>query len=360
QPGLKPLPGGSTALRHALTLLPQDAPVLRGVALCALACASPECFDAAQAERLLEEGLPLVRKSDSRAARYVGLVSQLYVMGGPNRPDVASAAQSELEKLAQDHPKRLPLLPVGLTFYRAINALNRGDQVSLRAAIQRAAVHARELHHGELLWHSERLSALADINRSGQDEGLSALRALHAQAARQSIIHTLPFVAFDRAVVFRDFGPDSPLSDELLNALAFDASEPPGIWSMKVRALASAGLHDQARIMLRTVPADDLRKLPCDTHYLGTLGHLTRAALEIGATDYVRALYRLLERYPQYFTAHISFLCEGAVPHLLGLLAKAEGDHAAARDHLQRGVVMSEIAGFSALADEARSQLRGF
>ncbi|HEX6240021.1 MAG TPA: AAA family ATPase, partial [Polyangiales bacterium] len=110
-PGLKPLAGESTALRHALTLLPEGSFGIRGVALCALACSSPECFDATQAERLIEEGIPLVRKSGSRAARYAGLVAQLYVMGGPNRPELASAVQEELEKLAQDNPKRLPVLP---------------------------------------------------------------------------------------------------------------------------------------------------------------------------------------------------------------------------------------------------------
>ncbi|HEX6240888.1 MAG TPA: hypothetical protein VFZ61_08340, partial [Polyangiales bacterium] len=280
------------------------------------------------------------------------------VVGGPNRPELASAVQDELEKLAQDNPKRLPVLPADLAIYRAITALTRGDQVSLRAAIQRGAAHARELHHGELLWHMERLRALADVNSSARAEGLAALRTLHGQATRESILHTMPFVAFDRAVVFGEFAPGAAIDDDMLNALAFDASEPPGIWSMKIRALSSAGLHDQARTMLRAVvPADDLVKLPCDSQYLGTLGHLSRAALALGATDYVRALYALLSRYPHHFTGHIAFLCEGSVPHLLGLLAQALSKHDAAREHLQRGLVMNEAAGFVALAEETRTLL---
>lgn len=357
-PGLKPLPGESNALRYALTLLPEDAIGIRGVALSALACAAPECFDRTQAERLIEEGIPLVRQSGSRAARYAGLLSQLYVMGGPDHQQLATQVQEELEKLAQDNPKRLPVLPLDLAFYRAITALTRGDQASQRAAIQRAAIHARELHHGELLWHSERMRALTEVNGGARNEGLAALRTLHAQATRESILYTTVFCAFDRAVIFGDFSHAAPLEDELLNALAFDASEPPGIWSMKVRALASAGLHEQARTMLRAVvPADDLHKLPCDSQYLGTLGHLSRAALLLGATDYVRALYTLLSRYPQYFSGHIAFYCEGAVPHLLGLLAQAQGKHEEAREHLQQGLAMSETAGLKALADEARAQL---
>jgi hypothetical protein len=307
---------------------------------------------------LIEEGIPLVRKSGSRAARYAGLLSQLYVMGGPDHQKLASDVQDELEKLAQDNPKRLPVLPLDLAFYRAITALTRGDQASQRAALQRAAAHARELHHGELLWHSERMRALTDVNGAARADGIAALRVLHAQAARESILHTMLFCAFDRSVICGDFSHNAPLDDELLNALAFDASEPPGIWSMKVRALASAGLHDQARTMLRAVvPADDLAKLPCDSQYLGTLGHLARAALLLQATDYIRALYALLSRYPHYFTGHIGFLCEGAVPHLLGLLAEAQGKLEQAREHLQRGLIMSEAAGFVTLAEEARRQL---
>jgi hypothetical protein len=202
------------------------------------------------------------------------------------------------------------------------------------------------------------MRALVDVNGSARAEGMAALRTLHAQAVRESILHTMPFVAFDRAVLFNDFEPGGSIDDEVLNALAFDASEPPGIWSMKVRALASAGLYDQARTMLRAVvPADDVAKLPCDSQYLGTLGHLARAALLLGATDYVRALYNLLARYPHYFAGHICFFCEGAVPHLLGLLAQAQNKPDSAREHLQRGLVMSEAAGFNALAEEARSLL---
>jgi DNA-binding winged helix-turn-helix (wHTH) protein len=357
-PGLKPLPGESMALRHALALLREDQFAIRGVALCALACAAPECFDRQRSGQLIEEGMPLVRKSGSRAARYAGLLSQLYVHGGPDQPELARQIHDELSQLAQDNPKRIPVLPIDLAVYRAVGALTRGDQASMRAAIQRGAAHARELHHGELLWHMERMRALSEINGGARSEGLALLRALHTQAERDALLHTQVFCAFDRAVICGDFASASGAAhDAIVSALAYDPSEPPNIWSMKVRALAAGGLLDQARTSLRAVQPAELAKLPCDSHYLGTLGHLTRAALSLGALDYVRALRQLLARYPEHFAGHISFLCEGAVPHLLGLMALAEGRREQAREQFRQGIALSTAAGFGPLAQEAREQL---
>jgi hypothetical protein len=357
-PGLKPLPGGSEGLRHALTLLPQDSDGPRGLAMAALACAAPDCFDRTRSEPLAMEGAALVRKSGSRAARYGGLLAQLFALGGPDHEVLARDVLDELEKLAHDNPKRLPVLPVDLSLYRAVSALTRGDLSSMRAAIQRVSAQTRELNHIELHWHSQRLAALADVNGAAREAGIAALRSLHAQAARESLFHTMPFCAFDRAVVCRDFAAQQPIEHAILNALAYDASEPPNIWAMKVRALCSAGLLDQARTLLRTVPAGDLAKLPCDSQYLGTLGHLARAALALGARDYLLAVSHLLARYPNHFAADISFLCEGAVPSLLGLIAEAQGERELARSMLTRGLAMSDAAGFVGLSEEARDALK--
>jgi hypothetical protein len=306
---------------------------------------------------LIAEGIPLVRRSGSRAARYAGLLSQLYVMGGPDHQARATEVQEELEKLAQDNPKRIPVLPLDLAFYRAVTALTRGDQASWRAAIQRAAAHARELHHREMLWHADRLRALSEVNAGARSDGISTLVSLHAHARRETLLNTELFCAFDRSVVCAEFSPEAPPDEQTLNALGYDASDPPGIWAMKVRALASAGLRDQARVTLHAVSPEALLKLPCDSQYLGTLGHLARAAIALGARNYVRVLYTLLARYPEHFAGHLSFLCEGAVPHLLGLLAEAEGQREVVREHLQRGVAMSERAGFLGLAAEVGAHL---
>lgn len=47
--------------------------------------------------------------------------------------------------------------------------------------------------------------------------------------------------------------------------------------------------------------------LPCDRDYLGTLGHLARATLLLGALDYASVLYRLLTPYPEAFAGHLDF-----------------------------------------------------
>jgi hypothetical protein len=108
---------------------------------------------------------------------------------------------------------------------------------------------------------------------------------------------------------------------------------------------------------LRAVPAAKLAELPCDTDYVGTLGHLARAALMLNALDYVEAVYPLLARYPEHFAGQVSFLCEGSVSQLLGMLAHALGRHVEAVSRFEAGIVANERVGFVPRTAEARLQL---
>jgi hypothetical protein len=166
-----------------------------------------------------------------------------------------------------------------------------------------------------------------------------------------------PFCAFDRCVILSEYGRP-PLRDErLARVLAYSAEDPPSIWALKARALAACGSTDEAWAALRAVESAALSRLPCDRDYLGTLGHLTRTALSLGALDYAAVLYTLLSPFPEQFAGHVDFYCEGSVEQLLGMLASALGQTSAALTHLEAGLALNERFGLAARSAETRLQL---
>ncbi len=356
-PGFQAVPGGRAALERALTLLGPEAHATRSVALAALAGTAPNCDSAARAGALLEEAVALARQSRSRTARHVALDVKLYLESGPGREATVTEVTGELEQLFQQIPRRIPVVPAGLALHRAIAALQRGDAAGTTAALQSAAARCRELRHGELLWHSERFSALSRCNAGAWSEGIAQLETLHRRTEQRPITGTAPFCAFDRVVVLGELAGTTALDDAVRSALEPDASDPPSIWALKLRALATAELAGDARAALRAVAPADLALLPCDRDHLGTLGHVARAALLLGALDYAEAAYALLAQHPGYFAGHVSFLCEGSVSQLLGMLSHALGRHALAVAQLETGVRDNERAGLAPRAAEARLRL---
>jgi hypothetical protein len=356
-PGLKPMPGAVEALVRALELLPADNQPMRASVLAATATSAPYAFDE-RSYALSGEAVPLARASGSRAARYVALLSELHLHGGPAHDELANDLAKELEQLVQRNLSRMPVLPIDLAIYRAITALQCGDQERMRAAVERAGARARELQHSEMLWHCARFRALMKINAGDSTEGIAQLDALHRQAERRSFFGTGPFCAFDRVVIMAELGQQVEPDDRLRQMLSYDPTEPPGIWSMKVRALATLGLLDEARAVMRVVAsAEDLARLPCDTHFLGTLGHIAMAAIKTHDLDYVEMAYKLLSPYPERYAGHISFYVEGSVAHVLGLLAQALGRPLVAAGHLEAGIALDERAGLAPRAAEARLAL---
>jgi tetratricopeptide (TPR) repeat protein len=196
------------------------------------------------------------------------------------------------------------------------------------------------------------------MNAGCFQDSVGELQALHRSAERHAILGTELFCAYDQSVILGT--PLMQSEDSSRSILALDPDGPPSIWSMRVRALQAAGLHDEARATLSAVSAAALAKLPCDRDYLGTLGALARSALALGALDYAAALYELLAPYPRLFAAHSSFFCEGSVSQLLGLLAQALSRHTDARAHLEAGIEISVRAGFVLCAVQARFELARF
>jgi len=70
-----------------------------------------------------------------------------------------------------------------------------------------------------------------------------------------------------------------------------------------------------------------------------------------------RATAQRLRAYPEHFAIHYSILCEGSVPHLLGMLALLSSRPGDAIPLLEAGIGMSERAGFGPCAADARWRL---
>jgi DNA-binding winged helix-turn-helix (wHTH) protein len=357
-PGFTGLPGATAALEEALALLPATEAGGRGVALAVLSYSPPQCFEAERCELLLQEALASARASGFATPLRVALEAELYLHGGPAHEKAARATAAEIARLASEHRAQMPVAPVGLALHAAFTGLQRGEPLLAHPAIEEAITRAREVRHGELLWHSERFRVLSRLQTQPTPEDAEELAALHRRAEQRPILGTEAFCAFDRTVVLPQYAAEPQPIDEIARgALELDGSEPPSIWALKLHALSAAGQVGDARAALGVVAASRLARLPCDAGYLGTLGHLARAALLLPAPEYAAAVYTLLAPYAERFAGHVAFHCEGSVPQLRGMLACALGDHAAARALLEAGIAMDERAGLGPRAEEARLSL---
>jgi DNA-binding winged helix-turn-helix (wHTH) protein len=357
-PGFRQLKGAGEEMSHALGLLQKEDIPMRAVALSGLAMSAPTCFSGRDVAALLDEALPLARASGSRAARYVALIAALQLRGGPAHAASTEAVLDELSVLALQNQARMPVLPIDLSLYRAVRAFSSGDLTTATRFVAAASGHARQLNHAELLWHSERMGILANVNRGEQLAQAGVLARLQAQAEQPGLYGVSAFAAFDQATWMSELGGSRPkLTETQRSALAYDISDPPSLWSLKLRALVSLGAKDEARAALFALRPAELAGLPSDRDLLGTLGHVIRAALKVGALDHAAQAAARLSAHPEGFAVHVGFLCEGAVPHLLGSVSLALGESERAVSELQEGLAQNERAGFTLCAAYARLEL---
>jgi DNA-binding winged helix-turn-helix (wHTH) protein len=354
-PGFPALPGSREALEDALAMLPPDDDATRGAVLARLATNPPLAYDAERSRQQASVALALGRKVNSLLATYAALTAQAYLTGGPGHEESAAETLREIELLSEQNAVMLTRAPILIGLHRAITALQRGNVPATTLALEWSEARCRKVDSRELLWHVERFQALSRVNEGSLTEGAGALRTLHRRASQEAILGSEVLSAYDRAVVL---GEAASLPKSALRAaLALDAGDPPSIWSLKVRALAAAWFHEDARDAIRTVTPNRLSLLPRDRDYLGTLGALARAVLTLRARDYAEAIYPLLSPYSEYFAAHVGFFCEGSVSELLGRLAGLMGRRDAAIDHLRLAVALSDRAGLAGCAAQARLEL---
>jgi hypothetical protein len=353
--GFPAMPGSREVLQDALAALLPDEDGVRASVYARLATTAPTAYDARESREQLDRALELAQRSKIDLAIYTAHSALLYRWGGELDQTVADDALRAIERLSEQYPLTLTIPPALLDMHRAIRALQAGELATLAATLERCEATCRKLEGRELGWQVERARTVQRLNAGDDATVLQELRALHERAAREALPGSLLLAAYDQCVVSPDVGSLDRAT--LRRALARDSSDPPNIWSMKVRALARAGLHEEALAQLHAVTPERLRDLPRDRDYLGTLGALVHGVLELGAKEYVAPLYELLAADSDRFAAHVSFLCEGSIAQLRGSLAKRLGLVAEARQLFARGAELSEQAGLARAAAVSRGLL---
>jgi hypothetical protein len=353
--GFPAMPGAREVLHDTLEALQPHQVGVRASAYAKLAITAPIAYDAAQSRELLDQALKLAEESENPLALYSVHSALLHRWGGELDQSVSERALQTIERLNEQNPLVLTAPAVLLDLHRAIRALQFGDLAALSARLERCESWCRKLDAHELGWQVQRARTLQRYEMGDPTDVVSDLQALHERAARELVPGSILLAAYDHCLI----SPQVANLDRatLRTALSHDSGDAPNIWSMKVRALAHAGMRDEALSQLHTVSPDRLRDLPRDRDYLGTVGAIIQAVLELGAHEYFLPLYELTRVDSDRFAAHVSGLCEGSIAQLRGALALRLGHVSEARELFMRGARLSEVAGLARAAATSRALL---
>jgi DNA-binding winged helix-turn-helix (wHTH) protein len=346
-PGFPALSGSREVLEQALEgLAPNE--LMRAAVLARLATSAPLGYDARASSEQVARALDIALHSDEDLpmALLLARAAQLYLFGNALDQTQASEAMRALVPLSQQLVGRITRAPMLLDLHRAIRSLQTGDLSAFDAALERCEATSRKLGEHELDWYVERARAMQRINVGDAETGVRQLQALHQRGRQSAPPGSLLLQAYDQCVVSASVSSLS--AKELRAALEHDSADSPNICALKVRALARAGMHDEAHAQLLAIAPERIASLPRDRDYLGTLGALVHAVIDLHANAYVEALYGLLAEYPEHFAADGSFACE-PLPQLMGLLARSQGRQCEATSLLARGAAMAERAGLASV-----------
>jgi hypothetical protein len=304
-------------LERALEGLGPNEPA-RAIVLARLATSAPIGYDARASGEQVARALEIASQSNDEMTLLVAREAQLYLCAGAHDQTQAREAMQALVPLGQQLAGRITRVPMLLDLHRAIRSLQEGDMAGVDAALERCEAAARKLDEHELDWYVARARAMQCFHAGDAEAGVQRLQALHRAGPRAAPPGSLLLTAYDQCVVSAEVSKLS--SRELRAVLEPDSADSPNICALKVRALASAGMHDEAHAQLRALAPERIALLPRDRDYLGTLGALANAVVDLRAEAYVEVLYGALAEYPEHFAADVSFGCE-PVPRLMGLLS---------------------------------------
>jgi hypothetical protein len=217
--------------------------------------------------------------------------------------------------------------------------------------------HARlasELGQPYHLWYMEVVRAMrAHLDGRFVDMAEAIERAWrHGQTAHGETAEAVHRIQLLHLKLDTDGGED--VVEGLEQAAA--ASPLPAAKAVLACAYAGTGRRADALAVVASFAGDDFAAVRRDCVWSSTLCYLAEVVACFDAAEYAPALYRLLLPYAdRNCVSGGAILCPGPISRFLGMLARVNGDHERALQHLRHALVRSRALGSSPLA--ARTQL---
>jgi tetratricopeptide (TPR) repeat protein len=287
---------------------------------------------------LLIKAEELARESNDVLALTTVLRGKLFFSGNPTQYPEAQTIIDELERLIHSKPFLWTLPLLNILLFRITSAIQRGDQSSIRAAIDDFGETARKFKAVELSWYHQRFGVVQRMNAGEMDGVGETLSELRRQSEEFGLETGRMLSDLDLGVFLSLTSDIRPLAAEFIDRLAFDEADPPSIWAAKIQKMVEFGSPIRAEAALRRIAVADIYELPVDLSYVATLCYLAVGSIGVQAMEYVDAVYRLLSPFSQYYAAGFSFHCDGSVSYYLGMLARALGRNDDAIAHFENAL----------------------
>ena len=341
-------------LESAEAALPQAPSAVRAQVQCMLGVRL-EPAEQDRRERLYREAAEMARAVGDDAAVTAILRYAPYVLWRPESLDERIAAADETVRRAE----RAGLADQALwgEVNVAVEQLEHGDVPRADAALAAARGLADGARHGWFEWYLPMLLAtraqLAGDLEAGEQLARSSLELRTRQEPGATETYTVQSAMRARL--------DGHADEDVVASVEEHATRFPDrpVWrALLVDLLLTAGREDEARDALAPLLASG--RLPADIDRLAVLALTAEAAARLGATEEAGALGEVLAAFPGRFVlVDRAWATWGTTSRVLGVVAGARGDLAAATRHFEAAAREHEAAGANGwlahtLADHAQ------
>lgn len=324
-------------LAQALDALDPADSRLRARVLARLARARYFGQDTDAADRLSLAAVQTARRLPDPATLAETLAARHDALWVPGDPTPRLAVAAELLEAARDCGDDELVLQAHAVRFTAL--LERGDAVAADGALDAYERLAEALEQPRYRWYATSRRAVRAIMAGRFDEGEQLAREALG-LGRQAHEPEAEPVFFDAR---RMLGRHRGLDDEDLAAhvrYARRYPEQPVFRAAAAHVAAELGRDEQAVVLLDGV-VTGVGALPRDWVWTPTVGLLAEAVVRLGDVTHAEALRLLLAPYADLHVVEAGVTAyDGAVAHVLGLLAASRGQLDDAVDHLWRARAM--------------------
>jgi tetratricopeptide (TPR) repeat protein len=343
------------ALEEARRTLPEDAVALRARVAAYLSCIHPYGADPGQREDLLDEALALARASGSAGALFDALRARCQSLVGPDRLADLLHWSAETEKLASRTGSRTMLLES--QSYRYLGLLQSGDLAGANEVLAELNRSTSKLGVGEADWLHRHLEARQEYYAGHLDRAVELYTDLRRRSRKTGTTITEFHYTTGMAFVHRERGSTGSFWSEFQEVVRLWKSRSPSLCAQSALLLLAQGREREARAELERIPLEQLRRRPMTGGYLGMLCAVGHASAVLGDRERCARVYEELLPFSERNAVDTIWFALGSVSYYLGLLARALGNHDAARQHFEHAVRRNTEFGYRPHAARCRYEL---